>query len=385
MSRTTALALKIILGILLLITTAFAVYYGVCYYSDSNKLAALLRDANEYMEAGDYENAVSVYELALDYEPENEDIRCVISNAYVMLGDSYGGNEGAEQYANALMYNAANRNAYWGIADYYEEKGYSDELIDVLDKGYENSGDENMLLKSDYLKSERDRQAAIEEQQRIEEEEARALEEKYNELLKTLYDCFEAGNPDDIKELLRQDTYISLSDEVVGEKSYYYGEKDDAGLRSGMGLGVYSDGFYYFGEYRDDCRNGHGMWIRAAYSESSAIGSFIYDGEFIDDCPNGEGVATSSYYQSKVSAGGMTKQVVSGNYINGLEDGEMTLNGTLKSGGSVKYKYRCNEGVAKKSSDADSGVKGQYIIAEDKDYKLTSDGSLRGVDGFIPE
>ncbi|MBQ7482311.1 MAG: hypothetical protein IJT80_10600, partial [Lachnospiraceae bacterium] len=64
--------------------------------------------------------------------------------------------------------------------------------------------------------------------------------------------------------------------------------------------------------------------------------------------------------------------------------GQMTLEGTPKGGGTVKYSYTAENGVAKKISDEDSGVKGQYIIAKSGDGKsnLTSDGSLRGVEGY---
>ena len=43
------------------------------------------------------------------------------------------------------------------------------------------------------------------------------------------------------------------------------------------------------------------------------------------------------------------------------------------------------EADASKASNDDSGVKGQYIIAKASDGKsnLTSDGSARGVEGFI--
>ena len=81
----------------------------------------------------------------------------------------------------------------------------------------------------------------------------------------------------------------------------------------------------------------------------------------------------------------MTKQVISGSYKDGLENGTMTLSGTLKAGGSVKYTYKAANGVAEKSSNEDSGVKGQYIIAKssDESSNLTSDGSKRGVEGFV--
>ena len=125
--------------------------------------------------------------------------------------------------------------------------------------------------------------------------------------------------------------------------------------------------------------------MTAVYAESSAIGSFVYEGEWSDDKPNGEGTSTSNYYKDKIGPSGLSKQVIKGNYTDGLENGTMRLEGTPKSGGAVSYSYTSENGVAKKISDEDSGVKGQYIIAKSSDGKsnLTSDGSLRGVEGFI--
>ena len=78
---------------------------------------------------------------------------------------------------------------------------------------------------------------------------------------------------------------------------------------------------------------------------------------------------------------------ISGNYTNGLEDGSMTLSGVTKSGAKRTFKYKTKDGIAEKSSSEDSGVKGQYIIAQtdDKSESLTSDGSKRGVEGFVEE
>ena len=63
----------------------------------------------------------------------------------------------------------------------------------------------------------------------------------------------------------------------------------------------------------------------------------------------------------------------------------MNLTGVAKSGASVKYTYKVENGVAVKSSNEDSQIKGQYIIAKSSDGKsnLTSDGSKRGVEGFL--
>ena len=193
---------------------------------------------------------------------------------------------------------------------------------------------------------------------------------------------------DAVKELIRTDEYIALSDEIVNaEDSFYYGEKDAEGKRHGKGVAVYLNGYYYFGEYDNDVRSGEGKYIRAVYSESSALGSFIYEGSWLEDKPNGEGVCISNFFKDKIGSEGLSKQVVVGTYADGLENGAMSLSGTTKSGGTATYTYKAENGVAKKSSDEDSGTKGLYIIAKSGDGKsnLTSDGSLRGVEGFLGE
>ena len=77
--------------------------------------------------------------------------------------------------------------------------------------------------------------------------------------------------------------------------------------------------------------------------------------------------------------------MIKGNYKDGLENGRMSLSGSTKGGSSVQYTYTVEDGIAAKSSSDDSGIKGQYIIAKSSDGKsnLTSDGSLRGVEGFV--
>jgi len=387
MNKTVALLIKILLGTILTVVVMFSVYYGVRYYSDADSMALLIQEGNDYMDVASYEMAIETYNEALEYEPDNIEIRNAISNAYVLYAKEYGGSEYAiEQFRNALIFNEQNKNAYWGIVEAYEELDNEDGVLETLNLGFEKTDDANMQFKADYILSERARIQAEEEERLREEAEELALEESKNELLEELYLCFETQKADDIKELIREERFINLSDEVIGkDKSFYYGDKDGEGKRNGKGLAVYADGFYYFGDYVDDLRKGNGMWIRATYSDSSSIGSYIYEGEWDNDMPNGQGSSTTAYYAKRVGAQGMTKQVVTGNYVNGLENGTMSLSGSLKSGGNVKYTYSCENGLAKKASNDDSGVRGQYIIAVSKDgnSNLTSDGSLRGVEGFL--
>lgn len=387
MNKNVATVLKIVISVVLVGAILFGVYYGVSYYSDANKMAEELNIANSYMDQGDYISAIASYDAALEYDPENQMIRDTIAHAYISLAEMYGASDEAiDAYQNALLYNIENKNAYWGVANIFEGRGEEENMISALTTGYENTGDENMKAKVDGIYAERERIKAEEEALRMEEEEKAAIEEARAEVLSKVFTAFEAGDLDDVKELLRTEEIKSFTDEIVSEDvSYYYGSKDADGNRQGKGIAMYINGYFYYGDFENNVRSGEGTWMRAVYADSSAIGSFIFKGQWADDKPNGSGEATSNFYKDKISANEMVKQIIKGEYKDGLENGSMNLSGATKGGASVNYTYKSEDGVAVKSSKEDSGIKGQYIIAKSSDGKsnLTSDGSKRGVEGFV--
>lgn len=377
--------LGIATGLLLIAVVIMAVFYGVSYFSKANKLAGILRSGSEYMDKGDYETAIKYYDDALNYEPESTEIRNAIAYAYIKIGESCDSSADAvEAYQQSLLYNKTNKAPYWGIANIYEELGDEENMMTALRTGFENTGDETMTQKINAIEAEKARIQAEEEAAAAEEAERLALEEAHSDALQKMYECFEAGDLDDVKELMRSEEYKDLADEVVGDNFFYYGTRTPEGKREGKGIALYKDGYYYYGDFAGDMRSGKGTLMRAVYAESSAIGSFVYEGQWSNDKPNGEGTCTSNYYKDRIGASGLSKQVISGTYADGLENGKMTLDGVSKAGGAVKYSYTSDNGVAKKISDEDSGVKGQYIIAKSSDgsSNLTSDGSLRGVEGY---
>lgn len=362
------------------------VYYYVSYTSDANVMAEYINEGNEFMDAGDYRSAIESYEQALNMDPEEKSISETISHAYILEGKAEGSSdEAVVAYENAILYDKTNKTAYWGISNIYEERQDEDMVLETLTRGYEATSDENMKIKVDNIQIERARIAEEEAEAAREAAEKAAIEDAHNDLLQKLEPYFANNDVDGLKKILRTEEYKELADEAAGSGiSFYYGNKDESGKKTGKGLGVYQDGYFYYGNYADDMRSGDGFWMRAVYPEGSAIGSFIYEGSWENDKPNGQGTCTASYYSERVGSGGMTKQIITGTYKDGLENGSMTLSGVLKAGGSVKYSYSSTDGVAKKVSDEDSGVKGQYIIAKssDESSNLTSDGSKRGVEGF---
>lgn len=375
--------------VLVFISCIFISYYMTVMKSSDNELALIVEEGNKSMEDGAYKNAIDKYNEALEYEPENVNLKNAIAYAYLQLAAASGDmDEAIDLYQNALLYNSTSTTAYWGMADLYEGNGDEENLLLTLQTGYVNTNDSNMKIKADNIEFEKARIKAEEEQAAQEEAERLAIEEAHNDVLEKLLPLFSADpvDYDAIKEMLRTDEFVALGDEVIGkDNSFYLGDRDVSGKRSGKGVAVYADGYFYYGDFFDDVRSGEGIYMRAVYSESSSIGSYIFEGTFANDKPNGKGTATSNYYKDKISASGLAKQVITGEYSDGLENSTMELTGTTKSGGTVKYTYKSENGVAIKASDEDSGIKGQYIIAKSKDEKsnLTSDGSKRGVEGFV--
>ena len=388
MNKKEALALKIFVGVVLVAALLFGAFYYESYRSVANEVADLLNKGNAYMDAECYSEAIDCYERALEHEEGNEQIKSAIVKAYMMMGETYGQDDEALLcYQNAIAYMPDNKTAYWSIANIYEARGDEDTMLEVLHKGFEATGDESMNAKVFDIEEERARIKAEEEARIAEEEAKRAEEEARAAKLEPLKQLFIDKDYDAIKDKLREEEYVAFSDEVIGDNSYYLGDFDTEGNREGYGIAVYENGYYYYGEFHGNVRSGHGVLMRASYSDSSSIGSFLFEGEWSDDKPNGNGVAKSNYFKDRISATDLATKEISGNYTNGLEDGTMTLVGTTRSGAKRKFTYKAKDGIAEKSSNDSSGVKGQYIIAqtEDKSESLTSDGSKRGVEGFAEE
>ncbi|MDO4189507.1 MAG: hypothetical protein Q4D29_11005 [Lachnospiraceae bacterium] len=383
---------NVIIGIvvaLIAVSSIFITYYVTIMRSQDNAVAILVSDGNAAMDSGYYSSAIDKYNEALEFEPESRELKDAIAHAYILLAGTLGnGPEAIAAYQDALTYNASNTNAYWGMSSIYENNGDEDNVLLTLQTGYVNTNDINMKIKADNIEIERARIKAEEEALAQEEAERLALEESHNEKLSKLIALFQVEKPDmdAVKDMIRTEEFVDMVDEVIGkDNSFYYGDRDENGKKSGKGIAVYEDGYFYYGDFADDVRSGSGILIRAVYSESSSIGSYIFEGEFSGDKPNGKGTATSSYFKDKISAEGLAKQVITGEYADGLENSTMKLIGTTKSGATVNYTYKAKDGIAEKSSKEDSGIKGQYIIAKSEDGKsnLTSDGSKRGVEGFV--
>ncbi len=384
--------LRIVMAVVGLIILLIGIYICVSHFSTSNQIVKKLAEGNAYLDNQEYENAIEIYKEALELNPDSIEIKNHISNVYIMIAQTLGEtDEAIDVYQTALAYNIGNVSAYWGVANIFEGRGDEANMMSALTTGYTNTGDVNIGAKLDAIQAEKDRiqaeaDALAAEQAAVEAERA-AQEEANNQLLQPLLELFQKEDMDGVKDLIRDEAYVTMSDELINADDVYYcGEKDADGNKNGKGVGAYANGYYYYGDYAGNVRSGSGIWIRAVYSESSSIGSYIFKGTWSDDKPNGTGEAASNFYKDKIGSTGLIKQVITGSYSNGLEEGKMSMNGTTKAGKTLKYTYETSGGVAKKISNEKTGVEGQYYIGKtssSSDPMLMSDDSPRGVEGFV--
>lgn len=182
-----------------------------------------------YLSEGNYEEAIIAFTAAIEIDPKR-------AEAYAGRGFAYiGAGETAENLAAAL-------------ADYEMAVSLGDKTLD------------------EKIEALRMRFTSIE-----------ALP-----LLEELYSYFSANDIESAKNLMRQADYRTLSESVDRLPIVYEGDPSTA-------VAVYANDYYYYGDWQNDQRSGHGLWI-CAVSDSEDFNYVMYDGYWSDDYPNGEGL-----------------------------------------------------------------------------------------------
>lgn len=161
-------------------------------------------------------------------------------------------------------------------------------------------------------------------------------------ILNEAFPYFADNNQDAISDLAHLKRYVKLSSELEKTNQYYYkGDVNSGGKPNGIGLAIYEDNSYYYGEWVNGVRCGQGTWSRFYINEKSvrnAMGKYTahsYTGEWEDNLPNGQGAEHYDVDTSKLEVRERILQNVVGNFTDGLYDGEMFAN-TIDNIGSVE-------------------------------------------------
>lgn len=236
----------------------------------------LLADALKYYNAGNYEEAILLYETVIEIEPRNFD-------ATIGLGRSFRGAKRNPQAVEALKaayeLNASANVAYELGCAYIANGQYTD--AESFSSGLWNGGKGDNKAGTVLLLS-------------------LAAQEKIEEVI----------------ELLQNESFIPFLNPGKGNDFLYMGGYDGSGRCSGYGAGIYSGGYIYAGRYKDGVRCGQGTWYSCTQHQQ---GTTYFTGEWADDAPNGYGEYHIVYREYSFS---VTR---SGNYTDGYENGEMTV------------------------------------------------------------
>lgn len=144
------------------------------------------------------------------------------------------------------------------------------------------------------------------------------------------------------------------------DETYIYSPQGAGEMFSGIGCGVYPFGetksdddsensvsyYFYFGEYENGIRNGHGI----TFLSSVATSFYSFEGEWKDDAPNGQGIyyVVEKYDYTELSE---FTETVEGSFKNGLQNGLMTVRISYNNvpGYVFKGTYEAKEGIAPKA------------------------------------
>ena len=220
-------------------------------------------------------------------------------------------------YREALQQNPKNVKAYEGIVAAYEAQGDNDAALHMLEKGYENTGDESLETRMQTLRDSigpvilSGGSGTLQNPELGPGETAR---QRQVELLEKAYDLLSKQDYIGMCSVDGSDEADLVIEELKGDHVIYIPEEGNHG--TGTGCGVYQVGsgyFFYYGDFVDGERVGHGVsyWYNGSGYET-------YEGEWKDDAPNGNGTETLYYTYGETTTR-------TGTFRDGEEDGHFTI------------------------------------------------------------
>lgn len=311
--------------------------------------------AVRYLSEGNYEEAIIAFTAAIEIDPKQ-------ATAYVGRGDAY-----SAQGEQAGVYEDTYELYLKAVADYEQAVAL---------------GESGAQLKLDNL------QALLQQIRASTGAEP---------LLKDLYALLNENDIEGAKSLMRQQEYRAMSAAAEGN-CFTYSESGD------ICLAVYGNNCYYFGQWVAGQRNGHGLWIQAAFEDDSVWESRQYNGDWSNDLPNGDGeiLAVKNIDKIQLEEGQTTsiRTEINGSFKNGLYDGIIEEIWSMNDGDTLIWTpITAVDGVYQPMSDIPEEMlsrdsyqgnmsDGMYLVAVEQQNPHTDlwdDGSQHRVFGLSEE
>lgn len=313
----------LIIGIVVAFVLAI-IFAIVIYQLPVNKLNRALDLGNKYLAEELWEEAKIEFNKAIEIDPNNVEAYLGLAQAYVGLGDV--------ENAIGVLENGYAITKNESISEQLSVMGSFEETV-YVDVVQQTNQDDVMEDKND-IKFKK-----LEELMSMEDYDAAYLE-------LTSVDGQPSGYVADFDFV---DKYLSIS-------SVY----DGIGIQLFMGE---QGGYYiYYGEFQQGMKSGHGVAIGPTES-----GYKVYVGEWKDNAPNGLGkTIAKEFVTDPYSHSGIN--VTSGEFINGLYNGEMSIEYTDEDGNLYYTTFVAREGIAENKSEEHTQDTGGVIDRGEDGY-----------------
>lgn len=182
---------------------------------------------------------------------------------------------------------------------------------------------------------------------------------------------WEAGNQEALDDLAKLERFRAMSWQLRESKEFfYYGERNAEGKPEGMGIAVYADDQYYYGEWKNGVRSGEGSFmhyhIHTGVNKTDLYTYHQYTGSWANDLPDGEGSEHYEYDMSllKENVGYNTNLI--GSYSKGLINGEFYITNIYSDGNMKEWYAEAKNGSWVYQSDTKDNMGRRPVQVEDR-------------------
>lgn len=308
----TKVKIAILVGVVALVSVIVA---ALVYNQPERKVNRLLDLGQKYLEEENFEQAVVTYKFVLEIEPKNEKATSGAVTAYLGWSDQLVAEE-----------------------DYEKAK-------EILTEGYELTGDQQL-------------QDALQEVDQL--AQLGEYKAELDDVLSQVISLCDAGSYDEATVTWFESDLKQKLDEMTLDKYIYHDS-------NGKTAGVYEGGYVYYGDYDGEIRSGQGVWI--CYEH------YYFMGAWSNDKPNGA---------QEMHGTGTTMVVYtwSGNMVDGLWDGEVVAE---YSDSNLTWHFEYNMGKVRVLDIRSENENTYYIVAQEGFHRLSySEESVNATHGVIP-
>lgn len=206
-----------------------------------------------------------------------------------------------------------------------------------------------------------------------------------DEQLKEMMTYWADNNQKALDDLANLDRFKAMSWKLKGTTDfYYYGDKNGSGQPEGMGIAVYADNQYYYGQWKSGLRSGKGTWIHYHIHNTENKNDVIlyhqYTGFWANDLPDGEGSEHYDFEMSLMKEHTIYYGNLIGSYSGGLVNGDfyvttLNLNNEMKEWngeadhGTWKYQNENKDKAGRKPALVSTTDPDNYIWLSSKENK----------------